>query len=259
VTPFYFGSAERQLFGVHHVPARGARDHGVVVVPPMGQEALRAHRALRQLGIALARERYHTLVFDLGCTGDSAGDFGDASLARWVDDARTAADELRDRTGLARVSFVGLRLGAVHAWRASIGRRDVDRLVLWEPVINGAAYLAELARRHSDFIRAELPRKGQQAADDEVLGFPISQALRAELMAVDLCVEPGPAARAVSALLSRLGDDERRLEALLPERSPRARTLKLDAERDWNNEEAVNSSLVPTAAIEAITALLGER
>lgn len=257
--PFYFGSSEAQLFGVHHVPARAARDHGVVVVPPMGQEALRAHRALRQLGIALARERYHALVFDLGCTGDSAGEFDDASLSRWADDVRTAADELRDRTGLARVSLVGLRLGAVHAWRASIGRRDIDRLVLWEPVVNGAAYLAELARRHNDFIRAELPRKPRESSGDEVLGFPISQALRAELMGVDLCTEPRPVARSVSAVLTRIGDDERRLEAKLPEHSSRARTVRLELERDWNNEEAVNSSLVPTAAIEAITAVLGER
>jgi uncharacterized protein len=259
VIPFYFGRSEAQLFGTHHAPARGARDHGVVVVPPMGQEALRAHRALRQLGIALARERYHALVFDLGGTGDSAGEFDEASLARWADDVRTASDELRDRTGLARVSLVGLRLGAVHAWRASIGRRDIDKLVLWEPVVHGGAYLAELARRHEDFLRAEMPERRRPIARDEALGFPITASLRAELFALDLCKEPKPVARSVAALFARQGDEERRLEAALPELAPRARAETLELERDWNSEEAVNSSLVPAAAIAAIVALLGER
>jgi len=259
VIPFHFGSSEAPLFGVHHAPARGARDQGVVIVPPMGQEALRAHRALRQLGIALARERYHALVFDLGCTGDSAGDFEDASLAGWVNDVRTAADELRDRTGLARISFVGLRLGAVHAWRASVGRRDVDKIVLWEPIVHGGAYLADLARRHDDFLRAEMPDKSHAPARDEALGFPISASLRAELMSLDLTKEPKPAARSLVALHARQGEDERRLDAALPELAARTRSLVLEPERDWNSEEAVNSSLVPAAAIATIVGLLGER
>jgi uncharacterized protein len=259
VTPFHFGRSEAPLFGVHHAPARGARDHGVVVVPPMGQEALRAHRALRQLGIALARERYHAVVFDLGCTGDSAGEFEDASLAGWTADVRTAADELRDRTGLARVSFVGLRLGAVHAWRASVGRRDVDKIVLWEPVVHGGAYLAELARRHEDFLRAELPDKRTPTARTEALGFPISASLWDELLALDLTKEPKPTARSLAALFAHQGDDESRLERLLPELSSRAKTQTLELDRDWNSEEAVNSSLVPAAAIDAIVTLLGER
>jgi pimeloyl-ACP methyl ester carboxylesterase len=259
VTPFFFGSSRAPLFGVHHAPAKGARDTCVVVVPPMGQEALRAHRALKQLCVALARERFHALRFDLFGTGDSAGDFEEASLDRWADDARTAADELRDRTGASRVSLVGLRLGAVHALTASAGRRDVDKLVLWEPVISGGAFLAELERRHVDFLRDELPHRAIASTRDEALGFPITAALRASLLALDLTRAPRSSAKSLAVVAARASEDERRLAEGLPGLGARSSFAVVELEKDWNSEEAVNSSLVPAAAIEAVVRILGER
>ena len=43
--PFFFGPAECALFGVYH-PPRVQRNAavGVVLCPPWGQEAIRAHR-----------------------------------------------------------------------------------------------------------------------------------------------------------------------------------------------------------------------
>jgi pimeloyl-ACP methyl ester carboxylesterase len=226
----------------------------------MGQEAIRAHRAIRQLGLRLARERFHALRFDLRGTGDSAGDFASARLDAWVEDSRTAMDELRDRTGVQRVSLVGLRLGAALAWRASRGRRDVDKIVLWEPVVSGARYVSELKRRHDDFLRAELPRRRTApfAREGEVLGFPLSQELSDDLAQVDLTREPKPDTRAL-VVVTTPEAEERSLEAALPALTPRSELIRLTLAQDWNSDEAVNTSLVPSEALDAIVRALVER
>mgnify|MGYP000938062683 CR=1 FL=1 len=46
--PFFFGPADRALFGCFHEPTGAVdRDLGVVLCNPLGHEAVRAHRALR--------------------------------------------------------------------------------------------------------------------------------------------------------------------------------------------------------------------
>jgi pimeloyl-ACP methyl ester carboxylesterase len=226
----------------------------------MGQEAIRAHRAIRQLGLRLSRERFHALRFDLRGTGDSAGDFADARLDAWVEDTRAAMDELRDRTGIQRVSLVGLRLGAALACRAAHGRRDVDKIILWEPVFSGARYLGELAKRHEDFLRAELPRRRTApfAREGEVLGFPLSKELADDLRAIDLPREPKLDARAATVVTIAGADDEA-LERALPSMAPRTELVRLTLAQDWNSDEAVNTSLVPSEALDVIVKAVGER
>src|SRR5262245_24413810 len=144
MNPFFFGSSERPLFGVHHPPReRGARETGVVLCYPMGQEYMRSHRAFRQLANLLTRAGQHVFRFDYFATGDSSGASGEGSLAQWLADVNQAIDELKDNASLASVSLVGLRLGAALAARASAGRADIDRLVLWDPVVLGPSYLEE--------------------------------------------------------------------------------------------------------------------
>lgn len=258
--PIHFGSSDRLLFGAHSAPSKSARDTGIVLIPPLGQEAIRAHRAIRQLALRLVRERFHALRFDLGGTGDSYGDFSDARVDQWVEDVRAAMDELRDRTGLLRISLVGLRLGAALACRAASGRRDVDKIVLWEPVVSGMRYLSELARRHEEFLRVELPRKRTApiARQGEALGFPLSQELERDLAHIDLVSEPPLHARS-AVVVTCTGADDNDLETALPRRAPRTAFLRLTLAQDWNSDEAVNSSLVPSEALDAIVAALVER
>ncbi len=258
--PFYFGSSTRPLFGAHSPPNKAARDTAVLLIPPMGQEAIRAQRAIRQLGLRLARERFHALRFDLSGTGDSAGDFADVRFDAWVEDTRTAIDELRDRTGIQRVSLVGLRLGAALACRAAHGRRDVDKIVLWEPAFSGVHYLADLRKRHEDFMRAELPRRRTTpfAQEGEVLGFPLSKELVDDLSKIDLPNEPKLDSRSATVVTTE-GADDIALEKALPTLTPRWEFVRVALAQDWNSDEAVNSSLVPSEALDEIVKALVER
>ena len=188
--PCFFGDADRQLFGVYH-PASGApaRRAGVVLCYPAPQEYRQAHWAYRRLAGLLAERGLHVLRFDYYGTGDSAGDSGEGRLAQWVADVGTAAQELQDVAGVRRTSLVGMRLGAAVAARAAAAGVDAADLVLWDPVVRGADYLAVLDAEHAAGMGSHPYPVDERTAPDELLGFVLPPAARAEIAAVDLAAD----------------------------------------------------------------------
>ncbi len=184
---FHFGPDGRELLGCHHVPASGSSDTGVVLCYPLGHEYLQFHRVFRQLSIMLAEAGVHVFRFDyLGC-GDSSGGPEDWRLARWIEDIGSAVDELERRTGVKKLGLAGMRLGASLAARVAAARPSIDSVVLWDPIRSGADYLDELKKLHAGMLRYAhvLPRPGGPDGL-EILGFPINEALIAELGDFDL-------------------------------------------------------------------------
>lgn len=187
MSPMFFGKSGRALFGIYHAGARPARNHGVVLCNPFGDEAVKAHRALRVLASRLAAARFHVLRFDYFGTGDSSGDTEEGTVANWLVDVETAIDEVKDLASVGRVSLVGLRFGATLAMLGSKSRRDVDQVVMWDPIVEGTSYVSELRKVNEDYLRDELSRaENARIAEDEVLGFPLTRDLVAELEAIDL-------------------------------------------------------------------------
>jgi alpha/beta superfamily hydrolase len=249
VTPFHFGDSRRPLFGIYHPAQRSpARDTGVVLLNPLGHEAIRAHRALRQLALRLADAGFHSLRFDYYGTGDSAGDCAEGTLCRWVQDAGTASDELRDTAGVAKVSWVGLKLGAAVGVLAAPARRDLDTLVLWEPVVSGRAYLDELRALHAEV----LARQGRSSPPGEILGFPLPDTLRAELEAFDLLAAPRPWGRRNVVLASQEGPHELRLRENVG-----SSYRSVSSTVDWSPRRSLSAGLVPMEALSVVAASLG--
>lgn len=183
MNPFFFGTRQRRLFGVYS-PARasaaGSGTRAVLLCAPWGQEYLRAHRAMKQLATLLNQAGVHVLRFDWFGTGDSAGEMLDASVAGWQADIETAIDELKDTTDAARVGLVGLRLGGTLAASVAARRRkDVDSLVLWDPVVSGAEYVEEL-------LTDAAPRAPERGGGHEVMGFALGDAMAGEMRTLAL-------------------------------------------------------------------------
>lgn len=133
-----FGSNER-LFGCRHVPEGGGTT-GVVICPALFGDAEINYQREARLARWLARagaaaQRYHPRG-----TGRSDGSAADVTFASLVDDARQAADLLRERCQVERVAFLGTRAGALIAARAA---HDVDDapLALWQPVVDSRRYV----------------------------------------------------------------------------------------------------------------------
>jgi alpha/beta superfamily hydrolase len=187
IKPFYFGTSPKKLFGCHHLRRKfdaNARPP-VVVCSPVGQEYIRAHRALYQLAISLAGAGHDVLRFDYYGCGDSSGEFEEGSLQQWTSDIEAAVEEIKRTTAKARVCLVGLRLGAVLAARAAAGRSDIAGVALWEPVFNGKGYLQELAMLQKRFAAPWRPDSDVIADEgqipNEIVGYPLTPRLRQEL------------------------------------------------------------------------------
>jgi exosortase A-associated hydrolase 2 len=186
---FLFGSPTNgRLYGVLHAPTDVAVSGAVVLCQPVANEYVKAHRTFRRLAALLAERGIAALRFDWYATGDSAGDDAEADVYRWVTDAGTAIAELKRRTGAGRVHIAGLRLGATLAALAAAGRDDIDCLLLWEPVVDGTAHLAELRRLHAGFAGVEPTARtaAPAGATEELLGYAMPPALRASIEAIDL-------------------------------------------------------------------------
>jgi exosortase A-associated hydrolase 2 len=145
--PFFLAGPHGRLFCVFQGPAAGMAQRGaVLLVPPFAEEMNKSRRQLFLQGRSLAAAGYAVLLADLSSTGDSEGEFADASWEKWLDDLLSAATWLRDR-GAGRLTLLGLRLGALLA--AELARRlpePPNRMVLWQPVPSGSQHLDQFLR-----------------------------------------------------------------------------------------------------------------
>lgn len=246
---FFFGSSERPLFGVHHPPkGKETRSEGVVLCYPMGQEYMRSHRAFRQLANLLVRRGHHVFRFDYYGTGDSAGASEDGSLAQWLCDVGSAIEEFKDNASLERVSLVGLRLGAALATLAAVSRDDIEKVVLWDPVVRGSSYLAEL------FAAAGIPAASAPAGTLGVLGFPLTQALRDELAGLDLGRIEESGARALEIVVSSERPEWSELHDAWVRRGLPARRECIASGGNWAEVDNFGSALLPQELIQGIVA-----
>lgn len=253
--PVYFGPGG-SLFGVFHPATRPrARAGAIVLCHPVGHEYFRVHRAFRNIAVALSRLGFAVLRFDYYGTGDSHDDTSAATLVRWQADVSAAVEELKRRSSAPRVSLVGLRLGATIAWLECLRRTDVDLLVMWEPVVSGAAYLDQLRRLEHAWL-TDPSRKAP--ADAELtagclLGFPLSPDLDCQIRAVDLSAGPLPAtAHVVTVTASAEAPAEpgwrERLEAKYGVKSYGV----LPSGADWADPATVHTAVYAAAAVQAL-------
>jgi exosortase A-associated hydrolase 2 len=137
-------NGERVFSTIHH--PSGPWTRAIVMCHPLGEEKLWAHRVFVSFARDLAAAGFAVVRFDFRGEGDSDREFERTSLETRIEDAGLAVDAVRALNPSAEVIMVGLRLGATIALAAAIRRGDVARVVLWDPVVDGAAYMQTVLR-----------------------------------------------------------------------------------------------------------------
>jgi exosortase A-associated hydrolase 2 len=95
---------------------------------------------------AFADIGFGVLQMDLFGCGDSDGEFSHARWDIWKQDLLFAWDWLENRVA-APISLWGLRLGALLALDfARSWEKPIDKVILWQPVINGTSFLNQFLR-----------------------------------------------------------------------------------------------------------------
>lgn len=261
IEPFYFGTPDYSLFGCYHVPqAELRRKCGVIFCHSPGDEYIRFHRAFRQLAVRLSHRGFPVLQFDLSGCGDSSGDSEEAGLAQWLADLDTAVDEIRRRSGLVKVCLVGLRLGGALAMIGGSRRSDIDGLVLWDPVVSGRAYVEELQLLHREMLRRAhvQPKPPADEQHLEILGFPLTKDLRADLEGIDLLTSQQKPANHLLLIESQEKIHQGRLLEHLQRWDARVAYRHLPCPQFWIWQEDLGEALVPHHVLQAVVAWLAE-
>jgi pimeloyl-ACP methyl ester carboxylesterase len=261
--PLHIGTSERPLFGIYEAPDRRRRVRGgVVICAPVGHEYIRSYRALRNLAVQLATSGLHVLRFDYYGSGDSSGSSDEMTVAECVANIGSALDELKDIAGLKRVSVVGLRFGATLAAQAVCQRTDVEALTVWDPVVRGADYLADLGVLQAGWLadRPQLRRIRVGTPPSEVLGFPLSDALRQEIAALDLATVVLHRTAKVAAVVSTADLRTAAWVEHLRSTGTKASLREATGGGEWDRPEAVHSALIvpPQQMRQLVAAVCGE-
>jgi len=271
MTPRLFGPAARRLFGIFHAPANGlAPTAAVLLCPPMGQELIRSQRFFRVLSDRLARAGVAVLRFDYHGTGDSPGDEVDGDLAGWQHDVAAAHAELRRLVGNAPVGWCGARLGATLAAQAAHAvAAGPGHLLMWDPVLDGAAYLQALREAHVVALEKTyyIPPRGLRrrlasepdAFTDGPLGVEMSPRLRRqlrELAPYGVVLSPSHG----TTVLAMPGDTVAQAWA----EAGRAQGLPVDLAvlahaLEWTEDPQPGNAMVPAEALQQILAQLRGR
>ncbi len=183
--PLFLNSMNQQIFTLHY-PAESRAKETIVICPPAPQEIMRSQAALGQLARRLQEDGYDVLRFDYSSTGDSEGVSELASIDHWLQDVLKVCAFAVEQSPQSCLSLLGLRLGAALAIRAS-QQLTLQRLVLWDPIVDGIHYLNEMEQSHVQMFQLnpiEPPFPSWRYGKEQCWGFPWSEAWRSQIAAV---------------------------------------------------------------------------
>jgi len=252
IEPFYFGT-DKKLFGCYHAAqSRVPRDSSVILCYPMAQEYIRSHRTYRQLAYHLSKFGFPVLRFDFFGCGDSEGNCEEGRIHQWLTDIGSAISEIRERCGSVKICLVGLRLGGTLSMMAGAERGDIEGMVLWDPVLNGRAYIRELAILHRDRARHSLGKVNQDTADErptEILGFPLTDLMLADLQQINLLSIRQKPANRILVIASSEEASQGRLRAHLKSLNANVDYQNVPSPEIWIEK---NKTIVPNEILKAV-------
>jgi exosortase A-associated hydrolase 2 len=145
--PFFLKVDSGERFCLYHRPRPETACRGALIyVHPFGDEMNKSRRMAAIQARALAATGCAVLQIDLFGCGDSSGEFREARWNIWKQDLAAARNWLETRLDVP-ISLWGLRLGALLALDFANDRTDsFDKIILWQPVINGESFLTQFLR-----------------------------------------------------------------------------------------------------------------
>lgn len=198
------GRRGERIFALLHGPQHAGNPVGcALIVPPFAEEMNKSRRMMAQVARALASRGLAAACVDVYGTGDSDGEFEEATWERWVADVSLAASWCARQVHPV-THLVGIRLGCALAMAASAQfGHALKGSVFWQPVTDGSRLLEQFLRlrvaasmmdqdkRETVKELRERLRKGDTL---EVAGYRLSGALAVAIERVNLAGLAGDAA-----------------------------------------------------------------
>jgi len=156
---FFINGVKGRLFAVYIAPL-GQPCGSILHIPAFMEEMNRCRNLVTTQARELAAQGFACLILDLYGTGDSQGELSVAEWHLWKQDIEIVAKWLERKSNI-KVILWGMRLGALLAADvANACPKRFQRLLLWQPVPNGRAYLTQILRlRMAYLVSHDLPQE----------------------------------------------------------------------------------------------------
>jgi pimeloyl-ACP methyl ester carboxylesterase len=200
----------------------------------------------------LSKAGFSVLRFDYFGTGDSAGESDAGDVSRWTHDISTAIDELKDTAAVTKVSLVGLRVGASLAAAVATERKDLDRIILWDPVVGGKSYVEKMVLTEQASGTAPHGPVGTIG----IKGFPLTSRMREGLEGIDLHRLPAPASGRMIMTVSEERPEFVAFRDALAGRRIGMTYRHIPSAGNWDEIDRWGSALLPQSIIQGIVACL---
>lgn len=158
MTPAFLDGISGKLFTLYF-PYEGSICKGAVLhVPAFAEEMNKSRHMVSWQARELAKQGYGVLVFDLFGTGDSEGEFIDIDWNLWIEDIKCLVSWLAKNVS-TNITLWGLRLGCLLATISAVKNQYSERLLFWQPVLNGEQYMQQFLRLR---LASNLFREGEK-------------------------------------------------------------------------------------------------
>jgi len=251
--PIQCGDGSRTVLALYDPPASPEARRGVVICSPFAREYFAAYRILRFLARRLSRDGLHVLRFDYYGCGDSGGEFQEGCVESWAGDAETAVAELEAVSGVGSVTLIGVRGGALMASLVAGRSGRIDRLVLWDPVVDPPGFLERAALRSRDagaVVPSGWPDEGGTA---ELDGYVYTEEMGRSIRAGSVDPRSWRAVRSLTVVASRASPES--FAPLMEEAGAVGVSVDLlhfPWPAPWSGQDDFLAGAVPLDAIQAI-------
>lgn len=191
--PYYLELSDRRIFCLEF-PALGSAARGsIVIVPAFAEEMNRTRRTNAWIARELSALGYRVVLFDLSNTGDSSGDFAEATYANWCDDVLQVCgqiDKQSDSLDVLTTRFGSLLLSSV------IEKQEfkINRACLIAPLLSGSDMMQEFLKIRVAKSIFEGKRESVKSLTEslgsggslDVSGYQLTEQLYASLAGLEL-------------------------------------------------------------------------
>jgi exosortase A-associated hydrolase 2 len=145
--PIFIPGHAGALFAMFYPPPAGEKSkHAILHIPAFAEEMNKSRHMVAIQAREFAKNGYSVLIFDLFGTGDSEGEFSDATWDIWKNDINTACQWLI-KQGIEIINLWSLRSGALLAMDFIVDTKfKLDKLLCWQPVLNGETFVMQFLR-----------------------------------------------------------------------------------------------------------------
>ncbi|HFD31634.1 MAG TPA: hypothetical protein ENJ28_02810 [Gammaproteobacteria bacterium] len=166
-TPIFFPASDYKLFGVLHMPVDRSAQEAFVFCHPFAEEKLWTHRVYVSFARELTKAGYAVLRLDCMGQGDSNGDFSDSTIESMQNDIESGIEYVKTKLdGDIKINLLGLRFGATLAALVAEKNNAINKLILWDPIVDGSRYMQEILRSN---LSAQLAMDGEVSKNREQL------------------------------------------------------------------------------------------